>query len=158
MFFSISLCLFIVKKVKVKICDSLYLADVVWDYKHYCWKSCIRNRCNWKVHPDLKNVPPWSFTIHVTVYFKNSKFQNQAIRGFWENWLLKTFSPVLRVYLVYKSGLRFEEVPKLKVRKRPLPLSLVAFSSFVMEWFSIPKSICAVWMSRTTPPPPKWSF
>ena len=85
----------LLKKWKWKYVTVEDLADVAWDYKHYCWKSCIRNTCNWKVHPDLKNVPPWSFTIHVTVYFKNSKFQNQAIRGFWENWLLKTFSPLI---------------------------------------------------------------
>ena len=41
--------------------------------------------------------------------------------------------PKIGINLVYKSGLRFEEMPKLKVRKRPLPLSLVAFSSLVME-------------------------
>ena len=50
-----------------------------------------------------------------------------------QKWFLRPYFPLIGGIFVLKSGLRFSfqapEVPKLRVRKRPLLLSKVAFSS-----------------------------
>ena len=139
-FLNLSLCLSIVEKSEseqnVTVQD---LADVAWDNKTFCWKSCNRNTCSWNVHPDLKNYSQGNFTFLDT---RHRKLVSENISA--TNWGY--------IYLVYKSGLRLQDVPKPSLRKRPLPLSKVAFSSLVMEWFSILKRILEVWMSRNTPP------
>ena len=108
------------------------LADVTWDNKTFCWKSCNRNTCSWNVHPDLKNYSQGNFTFLDT---RHRKLVSENISA--TNWGY--------IYLVYKSGLRLQDVPKPSLRKRPLPLSKVAFSSLSM--------IREFWMSRPPIPP-----
>ena len=54
-----------------------------------------------------------------------------------QKWFLRPYFPLIRGMFLLRSGLRFSfqalEVPKPRVRKRPLSLSKMAFSSLTVQ-------------------------
>ena len=61
-----------------------------------------------------------------------------------QKWFLRPYFPLIRGMFLLKSGLRFSfwalEVPEPRVRKRPLSLTNMAFSSLLVRALPVPET------------------
>ena len=111
-----------------------------------------------------KKLPMVNFLIFVQKNVSTIRFQEIKIRPFQDfekkaffslflmrkrlssgqKWFLRPYFPLIRGMFLLKSGLRFSfwalEVPEPRVRKRPLSLTNMAFSSLLVRALPVPET------------------